>query len=325
MGFPQFNRIGAEPSTSPAIRRLYFMPHVFTCPHCQAKTQVEDRYSGASGECFSCGAAIEIPAFAGAPAAATGSAGKRSVGVMISAGVLLTMLICLAFAVIRFGGSSVSRLAEVRTQNASIKNLEAIASALNAYAADFGTYPPAVLRDSAQRPLHSWRVLILPYLGEQATYDQFDLSKPWDHEINLQASYVMPDVYSHPDDSNQMAGQSGYYLITGPGTLFPPAGPLGPNDIQDKTSQTILVIEGVPPMNTSIGGWAEPIDLDFSKMRGVINGTTGIEAGGRLSGGAAAAMVDGRGHVLVNDLSPTTFNSLVTPRGGEPLRDDILD
>lgn len=301
------------------------MPYLFTCPHCNAKTQVEDRYSGKTGECFSCGSPIQIPEFASAGGPAASSGNKRPLGVMISAGVVLTMLVCLVFAIIRFGGSSVSRLAEVRLQNASINNLEKIASALNAYAADYGSYPPATLRDNAGRALHSWRVLILPYLGEQMTYDQFDLSKPWDHEINLQASYMMPSVYGHPNDNNAAAGQSGYYLITGPGTLFPAKGPLSPDKVTDNPSQTILVIAGAPPLSSAIGGWAEPIDLDFAKMRGAINGTVGVEAGGRISSGVTMATVDGRGHFLSNDTPPSTFNALVTPNGNEPLPDDTLD
>lgn len=301
------------------------MPYLFTCPHCHAKTQVEDRYSGKSGECFSCGVSIQLPEFADSATGSTTAANKRPLGVLISAGVVLTMLICLVFAIIRFGGSSVSRLAEVRTQNASIKNLESIASALNAYAADYGSYPPAIQMNKAGQPMHSWRVLILPYLGEQAMYDEFDLSKPWDHEINLQASYIMPAVYGHPTETNSMSGESGYYLITGPKTLFPATGPLSPNKIKDKPSQTILVIAGAPPVNTSIGSWAEPVDLDFSKMRGVINGTVGVEAGGRMTSGVTMATVDGRGHFLANGLSATTFNSLVTPNGNELLPDDTLD
>ncbi|MCA9137121.1 MAG: DUF1559 domain-containing protein [Planctomycetales bacterium] len=301
------------------------MPYLFTCPHCHAKTQVEDRYSGKSGECFACGAPIQLPEFAASTTGSADQPNKRPLGVLIAAGVVLTMLVCLVFAVIRFGGSSVSRLAEVRTQNASIRNLESIAAALNAYAADYGTYPPAVQTNKAGQPMHSWRVLILPYLGEQATYDQFDLSKPWDHEINLQASYMMPSVYMHPADANQMAGTSGYYLVTGPGTLFPATGPLSPDKISDKPSQTILVVEGAPPLSNSIGSWAEPVDLDFSKMRGVVNGTVGVEVGGRMTSGAAMATIDGRGHFLPNGFPPTTFNELVTPNGNEPLRDDTLD
>ncbi|KAA5544684.1 DUF1559 domain-containing protein [Roseiconus nitratireducens] len=304
------------------------MPYLFTCPHCGSKTRVDDRYSGQVGECFSCGSPIQIPDFANSEVDDANSAsvdGKRPVGVIIAAGVVLTLLVCLIFAVVRFGGSSVTRLTEMRLRNASIKNLEAIAGALNAYAADHGTYPPAILRDDAGRPLHSWRVLILPYLGEQETYDLFDLSKPWDDEINLQASYETPGVYQHPSDLRRSRGQSGYYLLTGPGTLFPTSGPLSPTNISDDPSKTILVISGAPPLSTSLGAWAEPVDLDFSKMRGVINGTVGVEPGGWLDDGVTMATVDGRGHFLPNTLSPKTFAALATANGKEPLADDTLD
>ncbi len=302
------------------------MPYLFTCPHCQARTQVEDRYSGQSGECYACGSSITLPHFAaGGTAAVVTANAKRPVGVLIAAGVVLTMLICIVAAVIRFGGGSVSRLADARMQNASIKNLEKIAVALNAYAADHGTYPPAVLRDQAGSPLHSWRVLILPYLGEQEMYDLFDLSKPWDHETNLQASFIMPDVYRHPSDNQSGPGVSGYYLITGPGTLFPASGPLSPQDISDNSSQTILAVAATPPLRTTMGAWAEPIDLDYSKMRGVVNGTEGVEPGGHLASGVTMVTVDGRGHFLENGFPAATFNALVTPKGNEPLSDDTLD
>lgn len=302
------------------------MPYLFTCPHCQAKTEVEDRYSGRSGECYACGSPITLPDFAqtggGSESAPTA---KRPAGALIAAGVVLTVLLCLIAAVIRFGGPSVSRLADARLQNASMKNLEKIASALNAYAVDHGTYPPAALRDDSGRALHSWRVLILPYLGEQETYDQFDLSQPWDSDTNLQASVIMPNVYQHPADNSPSQGTSGYYLITGPNTLFPPTGPLAPDQIEDKSSQTILVIAGKPPLQTALGGWAEPVDLDYSKMNGIINGTAGIEAGGYLKSGVTMATVDGRSHFLKTELPATTFNALVTPNGNEPLADYTLD
>ena len=277
------------------------MPYLFTCPHCQAQTRVEDQYSGQSGECFSCGSTLQLPEFAGTPDAIP-PAKRRPIGVIVAAGVVLTLLTCLVFAVIQFGGSSVSKLAEARLKKSSIQNLETIAAALNAYALDHGTYPPATMRDSTGRAMHSWRGLILPYLGRQDIYDEFDVSKPWDNEVNLTAaSYSMPIEYRHPSNRSGAQDEPGYFLITGPGTLFPPTGPLSPNDIGDDASQTILVIEGAPPAQGALGNWAQPRDLDFTRMRGVITGTVGVEPGGQLDSGAAMATDDARGHILSND------------------------
>ncbi|OYP30379.1 DUF1559 domain-containing protein [Rhodopirellula sp. MGV] len=301
------------------------MPLLFTCPHCSAKTQVEDRYSGQSGECFSCGSPIEIPDFAGVQEVSAPAKARRPVGAMLAAGVVLMLLVSLVFSIIQFGGGSVSRLAEIRTQRSSISKLEVIASAMNAYAADYGAYPPPASKTSGGTVMHSWRVLLLPYLGERELYSRFDLTKPWNHPVNLEAAYEMPDAYLHPGDNSGMLDRSGYYLVVGPGTLFPPSGPLGPRDVTDKSAQTILVIAARPPNNQAFNGWTEPVDYDFSKMQGTINSGAGLSPGGFVESGATVATVDGRGHFLSKEMLPQTFKALVTPRGNEPLPDDTLD
>ena len=119
------------------------MSFLFTCPHCQTKTQVEDRYSGQSGECAVCGEQIELPAFvATVTSSPESSSAFKSAGWLVSAAVLLVLLLCLFFAVVRYGGSTLTRLTNSREQSSSINNLEKIAEALNAYAADQGSYPP---------------------------------------------------------------------------------------------------------------------------------------------------------------------------------------
>ena len=137
-------------------------------------------------------------------------------------------------------------------------------------------------------------------------------------------SNSIPAELRHPNaNASGMTQQSGYHLVVGPGTLFPPTGPLSPDQVTDDPALTLLVVEGAPI--TSAGVWTEPVDLDFTLMRGIINGTPGVEPGGLLDGGAALATVDGRGHFAKDTLSPNTFQSLVTPTGNEPLPDDALD
>ncbi|MGI9474980.1 MAG: DUF1559 domain-containing protein [Rubripirellula sp.] len=301
------------------------MPYLFTCPHCQTSTQVEDRYSGQKGECVACGEPIQLPRFAaGITQLPPAIKQTKSAGWVAAAIVAVILLGCLLFALVRVGGQTMNRLSSNRERTSSMRNLERIADALNAYANDHGSYPPSFTRDASGRRMHSWRVLILPYLDEDDLYNRFDLSQAWDFPINMNAAAAIPSVYQHPNSGSTMRfNESAYYLVVGPGTLFPKNGPLGPDQVVDDLAQTILVIEGTPLIPS--GSWAEPIDLDFAKIQGKIGSNPGIEPGGLLDDGVAFATADGRGHFLPNVTDPATVRALVTPRGGERLRDDTLD
>ena len=236
------------------------MPFLFTCPHCETKTQVDDQYSGQQGQCVSCGSEITLPAFVSGGTAKSRTTKRHSkwVSIVAATAVCLLILGSLLFAIIRFGGQTMTTLSNSREQINSTRNLEKIAAAMNAYAADHGTYPPPITKNSAGTPLHSWRVLLLPYLGEEELYDRIELNLPWNHATNVAAMrYQIPTVYVHPS-SNNYGYESGpaYFLITGTGTLFPNSGPLGPSDVTDDVTQTLLLVEGSPV--TPPVSWAEP-------------------------------------------------------------------
>ena len=55
--------------------------------------------------------------------------------------------------------------------------------------------PPTALADPKGKRLLSWRVAILPYLGEQNLYNQFKLDEPWDNDNNKKLLAQMPAVY----------------------------------------------------------------------------------------------------------------------------------
>lgn len=67
--------------------------------------------------------------------------------------------------------------------------------ALANYAAEHGQLPPAYTRDELGKPLHSWRVLILPYIEEDELHRSIDLSKPWDHPDNAKARESTPRAF----------------------------------------------------------------------------------------------------------------------------------
>ncbi|MCM2374530.1 DUF1559 family PulG-like putative transporter [Aporhodopirellula aestuarii] len=303
------------------------MPYLFTCPHCHTRTEVEDEFSGQSGECVVCGREITLPDFApGAASNRTSKAGgsgprKRRSAAWVAAAVVMLLLVGASIiAVARIGGTTAQRLREGRARLASIKNMETIAQALNAYAADHGSYPAPAIYSRSGKPLLSWRVAILPYLGEEDLYERFNLSAAWDSGPNQMMTYQdMPSIYRHPD-SQPWGTDTVYHLVTGSGTLFPKTGALGPKQVTDGATKTLLLVEARVSST-----WTEPLDLDFVGTGGKINSTSGNDFGGVTEGGVCVVTVDGRGHFMPETTAPMTVNALVTPRGGEPLPDDVLD
>ena len=80
------------------------MPYLFTCPYCNSQTEVEDQYSGQSGECFSCNSPIQLPDFDQIQAQADTTAAKqvsqKTIFRFAIAGMLLIVLVAGTAAVI---------------------------------------------------------------------------------------------------------------------------------------------------------------------------------------------------------------------------------
>jgi Protein of unknown function (DUF1559) len=74
-----------------------------------------------------------------------------------------------------------------------------IGLAMHHYADDHGgQLPPAAVYGPDDRPLLSWQVLLLPYLGQEDLYRQFQQDEPWDSPHNLTLLARMPEVYAPP-------------------------------------------------------------------------------------------------------------------------------
>lgn len=83
-------------------------------------------------------------------------------------------------------------------------NLHTIVLALLLHQSENGKLPPAFTVDSSKKPLHSWRVLILPYFQIKEyseLYHKIRLDEPWDSEYNSQFHKMQPVVYRHPSYS----------------------------------------------------------------------------------------------------------------------------
>ncbi len=128
-------------------------------------------------------------------------------------------------------------------------NLHQISLAMLRYACDHGTLPPAYTVDAAGRPLQSWRVLLLPYLGQQELFSKIHLDEPWDSPHNRQFHNVAPAVYQCPS-AELATGQTAYSVVVGERTAFG----AGEGRVLDKFGMHIvLVVERQKPV-----GWMQP-------------------------------------------------------------------
>ena len=108
--------------------------------------------------------------------------------------------------------------AGIAGQRKTVSDLQAIGAALVRYRQEHGSYPPSAIADATGKPLLSWRVLLLPYLGQGSLYERFDLTKPWDDPANKRLLTQMPAVYRAGD--GRRGTNTGYAGVGGSKAIF---------------------------------------------------------------------------------------------------------
>jgi hypothetical protein len=139
-------------------------------------------------------------------------------------------------------------------------NLNAIGLALYQYQQAQGAFPPAFVTDSEGRPLFSWRVLVLPYLGRQDVYDRFHLDEPWDSPHNRKLLDAMPSSFACPARQKRVAPGRliNVLALVAPGTTLPGSGSVRIEQILDDPDRTLMLVES----SQADIPWTAPIDLD---------------------------------------------------------------
>ena len=203
-------------------------------------------------------------------------------------------------------------------------HLKVIALALHSYHDVHGSFPPAYIPDATGKPMHSWRVLILPYLERKDLYDRYNFSEPWDGPNNRKLAAEMPREFAcpcQPRPANGPLVETNYLAIVGPNTAWPDGKAVHLSQVSDGTSNTLLVVE----VHDSGISWLEPRDLHISQMATAINPPRGQGISSRHGshndkGPGSCAMAifcDGHTEVLHNDLPPDLLRAMLTARGGE--------
>ena len=129
-------------------------------------------------------------------------------------------------------------------------------------AQDNGTLPPAFTRDANGKPLLSWRVHILPYLGNRLLYRQFRLNEPWDSEHNIKLVRRMPPVFREPN-TQQDRGETAILGVVGNQAAFVVNGK--GRSLDTVTAPRIMLLQGSADKSVV---WTKPEDriLDETKL-----------------------------------------------------------
>src|SRR5262249_29037701 len=203
--------------------------------------------------------------------------------------------------------ATVAKAQQAAAINKSANNLKQIGLAMHNYHDAIGNFPPAAVCDKDGKPQLSWRVLILPYIEEEALYKEFKLDEPWDSDHNKKLIAKMPKVYAMPGKTKPGDTTTYYRVFVGNGAAFDwlMGGKIA--GITDGTSNTIMCVtaaEAVP--------WSKPDELDFDPDKDM-----GKLVGLVVNGKAQVVMCDGSVRNLNKIPAKETLKALITKSGGE--------
>lgn len=197
-------------------------------------------------------------------------------------------------------------------------NLKQIALAMHNCYDDYGSFPPAFITGDNGRPFHSWRVLLLPYLENEALYRKYDFSEPWDGPNNRKLRSSMPYVYACPSQAGTTRSElvnTSYVAVTGPSTTWPGSRGRKKDEFKDGMSDTIAVVE----LTGFSMCWMAPSDPTIDEALKIVS----VRDPDRVEGhryedffwvqfaGRNAAMVDSSIHFLNATVSPADWMRLL--------------
>ena len=247
--------------------------------------------------------------------------GSRRRGILVKIAIFLSCVIgLLAFLI-----PAVQSAREAARRSQCTCNLCQIKLALFNYHEIYGCFPPAYLSDATGKPIHSWRVLILPYMEQGTLYNQYDFNEAWDGPKNIKLMNAMPASFACPSRHNHSeypTTLTSYVVVTGPGTIFPSGSSTKFKDIKDGRANTLMVVE---VSNVNIP-WTSPQDLDTRTMSFRINDPKCPGISSKHPGGANVVFADSSTRFLRDTVAPGDLLTLITIAGGETMTaEQILD
>ena len=196
---------------------------------------------------------------------------------------------------------------EAARRSMGSNNLKQIGLAMHNHHDVYKELPAQAIRDDSGKPLLSWRVKILPFVEQNALYEQFHLDEPWDSPHNKELLAQMPAVYARPGN-DPTTGLTPYLAPVGEGTLWNGEKGAKFRDVRDGLSNTIMVVEAE---DEAAVPWTKPADWEIDAndlLKGVRNSRPG---------GFQALFCDGSSRFIANMIDLETLKAFLTMAGGE--------
>jgi hypothetical protein len=197
---------------------------------------------------------------------------------------------------------------EALRRNTCVGRMQRITLAMLLYERDHGRLPPAYTVDAEGKPLHSWRVLLLPYLGQQDLHDKIRLDEPWDSEHNRQFHNEEVPFYQCPS-AELTPGHTTYSVVVGPDMPFEAGEGKSLSEFGPKSATMILLVERM-----EVANWMDPRGNVPQAAAG--NGINGFDArgaaiGSQHPGGANFGHRDGSVRFLSELIDTEQFKRLL--------------
>jgi hypothetical protein len=209
-----------------------------------------------------------------------------------------------------FVGPVVEKSRALAARNAATNKLHELAMTMHSYERTHRRFPAVASFDKQGKPLLSWRVHLLPYLGEEKLYKEFKLDEPWDSEHNKKLIARMPAVYASPTNRKLGADGKTTYLAPVHTSAFFTGDKQGvtAGDVTDGFSVTVMLVD-VDDDAAVI--WTKPDDLKLDPKEPY------KKLSARYGDNYLFAFADGSVQLLTKKIDNKTLWAIFTRNGGE--------